>query len=466
MLRLFILILALTSPLAAKAELRTALVIGNAAYSYAPLANAANDANDIAAALTAAGFEVILKTNADLQAMDEAITAFGEKLKAKGGVGLFYFSGHGVQVAGENYILPVGEALRREADVKYKAINAGQVIEAMAGQQLNIVILDSCRNNPLAASGRSLTRGLARVEGGTGLFVSFATSPGSVALDGDGRNSPYTKHLVAAIKTPGLSLEEAFKRTLKGVYQETDGKQTPWISSSFFGDFAFLNDGSAAVAETPVSPVAQQPQQVAALAQPDRQLRALKAPNPSGVYRVKGINPNGSRYQGMVAVVPGPEGVRFTWWISNQVFSGAGHFAGRMLVVDWGESHPVIYTLKGEGGLEGEWADGSASETLDLFAEAASQALPSPAGRYQARGRSPDGSTYSGTVTIAERDGGFRVNWKVGNSAYQGVGELDGNVLTVDWGSSTPVVYARQVDGSLSGLWAAGRGEEVLVPAR
>ena len=467
MLRVFILVLALLLPLAANAEPRTALVIGNAAYSYAPLANAANDATDMAAALTAAGFDVILKTDADQQAMDEAIATFGDTLKQKGGVGLFYFSGHGVQVAGENYILPVGDALERESDVKYRAINAGQVIDAMAGNQLNIVILDSCRNNPLAASGRSATRGLARVEGGTGLFVSFATSPGSVALDGDGRNSPYTKNLVAAIRTPGLSLEETFKRTLKGVHQETDGKQTPWISSSFFGDFVFLPDGDAAdVAEAPL-PAVTAPQNTGRRPHPTGASAAgLRGTEPGWCLpRDRRSTPTAAVTAAWSRSRRGRTASDFTWWIGNQVFKGSGRFAGRMLVVDWGAEHPVIYTFEGGGDLDGEWADGSATETLDLYAEAAPDAVPPLAGHYQVRGRNPDGSAYSGTVTIAEKGGGYRVDWKVGGSAYKGIGKLDGNVLTVDWGSSTPVVYAVRPDGTLAGLWDAGNGEEVLTPA-
>lgn len=469
MLRAFVLALTLVLPVAAHAETRTALVIGNGAYSYAPLANAVNDATDMARALEAAGFDVTLETDADQRTMDEAIVAFGEKLKEKGGVGLFYFSGHGVSIGDDNFILPVGGALSREDDVKYKAVNAGQVIDAMAGNQLNIVILDSCRNNPLTASGRSASRGLARVDGGSGLFVSFATSPGEVALDGEGRNSPYTKHLVAAIGTPGLSLEETFKRTLKGVYQETDSKQVPWISSSFFGDFYFLPDGAQSVAgeAPPPSDAGGTPTSVARLDEPGRQLPPVEAaPTPAGVYRAAGVNPNGSRYRGMVTITPSGDEFRFDWWIGKQVFHGAGRFAGRMLVVEWGDQHPVVYTFPSLGRLDGEWADGSATETLSLFAKAANDGTPALGGRYKVNGANPDGSRYSGSVTIGQTAEGYRVDWAVGQSAYQGVGVLEGNVFTVDWGSDTPVVYALAPDGTLSGLWAAGNGEETLAPAQ
>jgi uncharacterized caspase-like protein len=469
MQRFFVFVLTLIVSFAAQAEPRTALVIGNGGYSYAPLANAVNDATDMAAALQAAGFEVTLKTDVDQRTMDEAVAAFGDALEEKGGVGLFYFSGHGVAIGEDNYILPVGEALSREDDVKYKAVNAGRVIDAMAGNALNIVILDSCRNKPLTASGRSASRGLARVDGGSGLFVSFATSPGEVALDGEGRNSPYTKHLVAAIGTPGLSLEETFKRTLKGVYQETDSKQVPWISSSFFGDFYFLPAGTqpAAGEAPPPSDAGGTPTAVARLDEPGRQLPPVEAaPTPAGVYHAAGVNPNGSRYRGMVTIVPSRDEFRFDWWIGKQVFQGTGRFAGRMLVVEWGDQHPVVYTFPSLGRLDGEWADGTATETLNLFAKAASDGMPAPGGRYKVNGANPDGSRYSGSVTISQTAEGYRIDWVVGQSTYQGIGVLEGNVLTVDWGSDTPVVYALASDGTLSGLWAAGNGEETLTPAR
>jgi hypothetical protein len=465
MIRHFLFILAIVTANLAMAEPRTALVIGNGAYSYGALANAVNDASDMAAALKEDGFAVTLVTDADQQQMDEAVAAFGDALKEKGGVGLFYFSGHGVQVGGENYMLPIGDALKKEADVKYKAVAAGQVTDAMTGNALNIIVLDSCRNNPLASGGRSATRGLARVEGGSGMFVSFATSPGAVAEDGDGRNSPYTKHLIAALKTPGLSLEETFKRTLKGVHQETDGRQTPWISSSFFGDFVFRPDGApAAVAEGPAAETPSR-QDLAAL-EPSREVPASsEAPNPAGLYRASGVNPDGSRYRGMVAIAPSAEGWVFRWWIGKQRFVGSGRFAGRMLVVDWGEPHPVIYTFGDNGALDGEWADGSATETLQLFGEAAGEDAAPPSGLYKVAGRNADGTTYHGTVSITPKGDTYRLSWKIGSSALKGTGKLDGSLLTVDWGSATPVVYALGADGTLSGLWDAGEGEEVLTPA-
>ena len=153
-------------------------------------------------------------------------------------MGLFYFAGHGVQMSGENYLLPVGGHIRGESDIKTGAVTATEIVDAMASARngLNIVVLDACRNNPI---NKGATRGLSRINSNESLFVSYSTSPGAVALDGEGGNSPYTKYLATSIATPNLNIEETFKRTLKGVYQETKGEQIPWISSTFFGDFVF-----------------------------------------------------------------------------------------------------------------------------------------------------------------------------------------------------------------------------------
>ena len=190
----------------ASAEPRTALVIGNSRYAFSPLPNPANDATDVAAALRKAGFEVILNIDADRPAMTQAIRAFGEALKANRGMGLFFFAGHGVQISGENYLVPVGDTFANESDLKDRAIRAADVVDAMAGADnaLNIVILDACRDNGM---GSTSTRGLSRIDSNARLFVSYSTSPGAVAQDGAGRNSPYTKHLTEAICIPDLTLE-------------------------------------------------------------------------------------------------------------------------------------------------------------------------------------------------------------------------------------------------------------------
>jgi hypothetical protein len=434
------------------AEPRTALVIGNSAYPFALLANPANDATDLAQVLRSAGFDVTLQTDADQKNMQEAVRAFGTTLKQKGGVGLFYFAGHGMQLSGENFILPIMQGEATKEALRMHAVNAGDVVDTMAAARtaLNIVILDACRDNPLS---RGDTRGLSRIDSNASLFVSYSTSPGMLALDGDGRNSPYTKNLITAIAKPDLSIEETFKRTLKGVYQETHGQQTPWISSSFFGDFVFR----------PTSPTAS-----ATASAPTNWfvVPARGQPNLTGIYRVQGSNPNGTQYRGMLTLTPFGKDFLFKWWIGRQTFTGSGQFAGRMLVVNWGQTSPVVYTINRNGSLDGEWADGTATERLDLVARAAEGTATLPAGRYRVSGRNPNGEPYFGTVSIVNRSGQYILDWQVGSSHYRGSGTLASNVLTVDWGDSSPVIYALNADGTLAGLWQAGAGEETLTPDR
>jgi len=442
----------------ASAEPRTALIVGNAGYSWAPLKNPVNDANDVAAALRGAGFDVILKTDADQRSIQDGVRVFGAALKAKGGVGLFFYSGHGAQVSGENYIVPVGAPIANGQALRSQAVTAMEVVDAMAAARngLNIVVLDACRDSPMGGT----ARGLSRIDSSASLFVSFATSPGAVALDGTGRNSPYTKHLTQAINASNLSLEETFKRTLKGVYQETRGTQTPWISSSFFGDFVFkpgMASGPAAVTPSPQQTRREAPQRQA---DTPTQLPIL-----TGVYRSNGTNPDGSPYRGTTAIKMDGDTVHFTWWIGREVYTGSGQFAGRMLVVQWGAKHPVIYTFGRDGRLDGEWADGTATDRLELFGRAG-RAAPAPGGRYTVSGRNPNGSPYSGTVSITRRGDRFELDWRVGGTSYRGTGTLENNLLTVDWGSTQPLVYALSDDGTLRGLWEGGRGEDVLTPAR
>lgn len=438
---------------------RTALVIGNADYDFSPLANSVNDARAIARALEKAGFNVILQTDASRDGMADAIRTFGESLKASGGVGLFYYAGHGVQIQGENYLLPIGGEVSDEETLKRQSLAVSEAVDAMtaAHDGLNIIVLDACRNNPISGA----ANGLSRIDSNASLFVSYSTSPGAVALDGEGSNSPYTKHLASAIETPSLSLEETFKRTLKGVYQETAGQQTPWMSSTFFGDFTFVERGGW-FAEMRNDEIAVTASMGQALAQSVD--RAGPARQISGVYQADGRNPDGSTYSGVLTITPENGKVRFNWWIGKDVFTGIGEFAGRMLVVNWGDKNPVVYTFGVDGTLEGEWADGTATETLTPYAKAAPRELELSEGDYGVEGFNPNGTTYKGTVNISRQGRKYTLAWKVGSDSYRGVGELAGNVLTVDWGDTTPVVYALTEDGSLIGLWAGGRGAEHLHP--
>jgi len=223
-------------------EKRLALVIGNSNYLTSPLPNPLNDAQDITAALAHYGFEVMAVLDGDQVAMEEAINAFGLRLR-EGGVGLFYYSGHGVQHQGNNYLVPIGAipSIKSPIQLRYKAVNVGYVLSAMqdAGNRLNIVMLDSCRDNPFRGFSRNLNAGLARIDGAEGMLIAYSTAPGKVAYDGDGRNSPYTSSLLELMQIPNLPIELLLKKVRTSVREQTDGAQTPWYEASIDGNFAF-----------------------------------------------------------------------------------------------------------------------------------------------------------------------------------------------------------------------------------
>ncbi len=229
---------------------RLALVIGNGAYQTAPLKNPINDAEDMAATLKKLGFKVILKKNVDQRTMEDSIRHFGRQLR-NGGVGLFYFAGHGVQVEGRNYLMPVDAKIESEADVKYEAVDAGWILGKMkdAENRLNIVILDACRHNPYARAFRSDQSGLARMDAPAGSLIVYSTAPGEVAADGPDRNGIFTKHLIKHMMTPNLLIEQVLKRVRIDVARQTNGRQIPWESSSLMGDFYFNSNKSTSKSE-------------------------------------------------------------------------------------------------------------------------------------------------------------------------------------------------------------------------
>jgi uncharacterized caspase-like protein/uncharacterized protein len=241
------LLIALTAA-PALAERRVALVIGNAAYAHAPtLANPVNDASDMAAALKELGFEVLLGTDLDKHALDDRIHAFANALDGAD-VGLFFYAGHGLQANGRNYLVPTDAQLAAERDLDFQAVQLGFVLTQMEREaKTNIVILDACRNNPLARNlARSMgTRavgesgGLAPVATGFGTFIAYATQPGNVALDGSGRNSPFTGALKKYVGAPGLSLPDIMIEVRNEVATLSHGDQIPWDHSALRGRFYF-----------------------------------------------------------------------------------------------------------------------------------------------------------------------------------------------------------------------------------
>ncbi len=223
---------------------RTALVIGNSAYAQSPLKNPRNDAKAIAAQLNEYGFDVVPLYDGNRKEMQVAVQHFKTRL-SKGGVALIYYAGHGVQLNGTNYLIPVDENIQSETDVQFSGIPLDLLLEDLKKSEsnLNMIILDACRNNPFAGATRSGTRGLARVNtskmptGST--LVMFATSANSVAEDGEGINGLFTKHFLRQLRTPGQEVVSLFRKTMKGVKEESGGKQIPELSLQFYDEFYF-----------------------------------------------------------------------------------------------------------------------------------------------------------------------------------------------------------------------------------
>ncbi len=224
---------------------RFALVIGNSAYGpgLGFLPNPNGDADLIASSLRAVGFDVEVLKNADQRSMRRAISRLGERLSAAGAgsTGLFFFAGHGIQSRGTNYLIPVNAEIEREADLEIEGVPADAVLAQMeeARSATNIVILDACRNMPLARSFRDGTRGLARMDAPRGSFIAYSTAPGSTAADGTGTNSPFATALSQRIAQPREPIEVTFREVRRAVLRDTNGIQTPWDSSSLVEPFTF-----------------------------------------------------------------------------------------------------------------------------------------------------------------------------------------------------------------------------------
>lgn len=236
-------------------ERRVALVIGNSTYKDAPLKNPVNDARDMAAALRKLGFEVIEKTNLTQKEMNRAIVQFGEKLRIDT-TALFFYAGHGMQVKGKNYLIPVDAQIQSEASVRAETVDVDGVLDQLTVSPLNIVILDACRNNPFERRFRSMGGGLAQMDAPKGSLIAYATAPGKTAADGESRNGLYTQELLKHIQTPGLPLEAVFKRVRIGVMAASGETQMPWETSSLTGEFFFRSaaSGTPATAQQVAAP--------------------------------------------------------------------------------------------------------------------------------------------------------------------------------------------------------------------
>ncbi len=246
----------------AQIEKRIALIIGNGAYTKAkPLPNPSNDAADMTASLKTLGFEVLSGVNLDKRGMENLIRDFGNKL-ANGGVGLFYYAGHGIQVGGENYLVPVDADIPEEDEVSYSAVPVNLVLRKMAtaGNTLNIVILDACRNNPFARSWRTFrdnanADGLAKIAPPTGTLVLYATEPGKVASDGAGRNGLFTESLLKQIKKPNVEYDQMVKALSADVWQKSNKQQLPWKEGNSLSDFYFAKTKIRTASPTTAEPI-------------------------------------------------------------------------------------------------------------------------------------------------------------------------------------------------------------------
>ncbi len=234
-------------------EKRVALVIGNSAYeNVTALPNPANDAKAIGQFLNSAGFEVIQATDLDHDEMIQVLQDFSARISARGPntVAFVYYAGHGLQIAGDNYLVPVDAKIAAEGDVPNAAIRLVDVMATLQAvpSRMRVVVLDACRNNPFSQL-KDTGRGLAIVDAPNGSIVGYSTAPGTEAFDGEGKNSPYTSAFLRLGREPNLPIEQFFKKVRVVVNDVTEGKQTPWESSSLTSDFYFFGDTAVAAAK-------------------------------------------------------------------------------------------------------------------------------------------------------------------------------------------------------------------------
>ena len=233
----------------------TAIIIGNANYASMPLKNPVNDARAMADKLGKLGFDVSLHTNISQNQMKRAVNDFSEKLKEDGGIGMFYYAGHGLQDKGQNYLVPVNAKIQKPSDIEMETLRLRRVLNSMedAANRLNIVVLDACRDNPYHTSYHDPMDGGSRggvkvstfepVVAPFGTFIAYSTAPGRAASDGSGQHGLYTEELLKVLdNAAGMKLEDIFKRVRSNVRKRSKNLQIPWENSSVEGDFYFINN--------------------------------------------------------------------------------------------------------------------------------------------------------------------------------------------------------------------------------
>ena len=301
-------------------EQRVALVIGNSNYqNVAQLANPDNDAQSIAQFLNSAGFEVVQATDLTQNDMIKVVQDFSSRVAAHGPntVAMIYYAGHGVQLAGENYLIPVDAKISSPADLPNNSVRLVDVMATLEAipSRLRIVMLDACRNNPFPAV-NDAGRGLAIVDAPNGSIVGYSTAPGAEALDGTGGHSPYTAAFLRDAHEPNVPIEQLFKRVRLDVNHATDGQQTPWESSSLTSDFYFFGDTAVAATRAPVhSPVVQMASNL-----PNRSVRQA--------YDFVLSEGQPEYYQEFIQMFPDdPLCVRIRWLLANLMEAAAWHKA-------------------------------------------------------------------------------------------------------------------------------------------
>jgi hypothetical protein len=286
---------------------RVALVIGNSDYQYiARLSNPANDAALMASTLKSLGFSLVgggSQKDLDKPALDRAVQAFGQAAEGAT-VALFYYAGHGVQVKGSNYLVPITANPTKETDVDFQMVDMGLVLRQLesAGARLNVIILDACRNNPFGGRGlRSTSSGLAQMQAPEGTLIAYATQPGNVAQDGAGGNSPFTAALAATLTQPGLDIFRVFNAVGVEVKRSTGGHQQPWIASSPIDGYFYFNPSSAPASPTVLATNApSEPLKVKTLTESEMRSaffgNTLTGGNPNGSSWNVYISPNGAAH--------------------------------------------------------------------------------------------------------------------------------------------------------------------------
>lgn len=452
---------------------KIALIIGVKSYQFVPaLKNSLNDAVDVATTLKRKGFEVIeLYDPKTKREMQEAVKKYFSILNGQKDVaGLIFYSGHGMQVDGTNYLIPANANPEIKADLDDECLSMDYVMRAIeeAGNPLNIFILDACRNNPFRGFTRSSEKGLSIVDSPKGSYLVYATKPGSVASDGVGRNGLFTSKLLKYIDEPELNIEQVFKRVAAEVAEDSQDAQRPWIASDYTGDFFFTSSGNN---KPNTGSVRIDPNQETNLNGQGLSIsKSMIEYSIGGNYTIEGTNPNATRYIGTCKITKRSDGdYDFKWTTGGTVSQGLGKLNNNILTVNFGDTYPAIYQVQNNGSLlDGIWGNGTGKEILRLEMEtyrSAPAQVNNIGGRYTIDGTNPNGTRYGGTCQITKRsDGDYDFRWDSNGSISSGIGKLKNSAITVEYGDTYPAIYKVLEDGKkLEGTWANGAGKEILL---